>query len=476
MGNVPAGVSTGISPDGVRERPAAQPAAAEARLCAFAVVRRVFEEGAYADRALHAEAAGLTGRNRAHAMRLAYGTVQRRRTLDHVLEGFSDRRLATLDAPVLAALRLGAYELLYTGAPAHAAVHEAVELAKAGGHGGERLVNAVLRRTAREGRTVIDRLKDTDPEAAALVHSLPGWVAKLWWDTFGPEEARALMAAVNDPPESAVRANTLVMSAEELRVHLPVPARPVPGLPEALVLEAPFDAHGSPLWRDGAFMPQSRSSMLVARALDPQPGESILDLCAAPGAKTTHLAALSRDGTRIVAVERHPGRAEALRRTCARLQAGSVTVETGDARQPRSAGERFDRVLVDPPCSGLGTLQSRPDLRWRVSPEAVQALVEVQREVLEAAAGAVRPGGLLVYSTCTLSPRENEGQVDAFLAAHPDFGPASQAELASPLTPGDAGWQHPARPSDLLLTPHRHGTDGFYIARLRRNGRTGTGR
>jgi len=444
-------------------------AVSPARVCALAVIRRVFEEGAYADRALHGEASGLTGRDRGLATRLAYGTVQRRRTLDHVLQAFSDRPLARLDAPVLAALRLGAYELLYTGSPAHAAVHEAVELAKDGERGAERLVNAVLRRVSREGRAIIDRVHDADPGAAALAHSLPDWVAELWWEAFGPDQARALMAAVNEPPESAVRANTLVMAVEELRRQLPVPARPVAGLAEALVLEAPFDAHASALWRAGAFTPQSRASMLVARAVDPRPGETILDLCAAPGAKTTHLAALSGGRARIVAVERHPGRAGALRDTCARLKATNVTVETGDARRPRAAGESFDRVLVDPPCSGLGTLQSRPDLRWRVSPDAVLALVEIQREILEAAATAVRPGGLLVYSTCTLSPRENEGQVDAFLAAHPEFSPA-------PL-PGELGaWRHPGRAEDLLLVPHRHGTDGFYIVRLRRNGRTGTGR
>jgi 16S rRNA (cytosine967-C5)-methyltransferase len=374
-----------------------------------------------------------------------------------------------LDPPVLAALRLGTFELLYSGgAAAHAAVHDAVELAKGRRRGGEGLVNAVLRRTSREGRALVERLDDSTPEGAALLHSLPEWIARSWWEAFGPGEARALMASANEPAEAALRANTLMCSASELRAQLPVSARLEPALPEALVLEGPFDAHGSALWERGLFMPQSRASTLVARVLDPQPGERILDLCAAPGAKTTHLAALMGDQGSIVSVERHPGRAEALRRTCRRMGAVSVTVEVADAGQPRASNERFDRVLVDAPCSGLGTLQARPDLRWRASPARVEALADEQRRILGAAAGALRPGGMLVYSTCTLLPAENEYQIARFLDAHPDF---------EPVAPGPAlgEWTHPDLAGALHSLPHRHRSDGFFIALLRRNGGSGRG-
>ena len=208
-------------------------------------------------------------------------------------------------------------------------------------------------------------------------------------------------------------------------------------------------------------MPQSRASMLVSRAVDPSPGHRVLDLCAAPGAKTTHLAALMEGRGSIVAVERHRGRAEALERTCRRMRADNVTVEVSDARHPRPDGEPFDRVLVDPPCSGLGTLQSRPDLRWRASPESVERLAAEQAVVLDVAAAVVAPGGRLVYSTCTLSARENEDQIRDFLRRHPSF---SLAPVRSDL----AAWEHPSVPGLLLALPHRHRTDGFFIARLDR--------
>ena len=185
--------------------------------------------------------------------------------------------------------------------------------------------------------------------------------------------------------------------------------------------------------------------MTVARALAPQPGERVLDLCAAPGAKTTHLAALTGDEGELVAVERHPGRADALRRTLTRMHIRSATVQTGDAGAPRP-GETFDRVLVDPPCSGLGTLQSRPDLRWRTNPERIADLAPQQARILAAGAAATDPGGTLVYSVCTISRAECEDVVDGFVAAH-------------------AGWEEEAV---LRLAPDTDGTDGFFIARLRR--------
>jgi 16S rRNA (cytosine967-C5)-methyltransferase len=421
---------------------------AKARVCAYVVLRRVFEDGAYADRALQGEAKGLDARDRALAMRLLYGTVQRKGTLDYLIERLAERPPDRLDARLLAALRLGLYELLYlSGAPDHAVVADVVELAKGGARGGHGLVNAVLRRGVREGPGLLAGLGDETPAQAAIKHSHPEWIAQLWWEQLGASDARALMSYDNEPGEVALRVNTLLTDAGRLANELPVATHPDPDLPEALVLEGPFDAHNSPAWRGGAFLAQSRAAMRVARVLDPQPGERVLDLCAAPGGKSTHLAALMQGEGEVVAVERNTRRAGALTRTAQRLHASNVRVEVVDAAEERPEGAVFDRVLVDPPCSGLGTLQARADLRWRVTPKDVQAMTLTQAAILAAGAAALRPGGVLVYSTCTISPTENEQQIAAFLDVHPNF----------------------SRDEFMLTLPHRDHTAGFFIARLRRS-------
>jgi 16S rRNA (cytosine967-C5)-methyltransferase len=435
---------------------------APARACAYAVLRRVFEQGAYADRALHGEARRLRldPRERALATRLAYGAVQRRATIDHVIEALAGRPTAKLEPAVLAALRLGVLQLAFLDRiPPHAAVAESVELAKAASPGGAKLVNAVLRRAAREARQLVEALPDATPEQAALRHSYPPWIAALWFEALGAEAARALMAAGNEPAEAAIRANTLKIARDDLAQRLPVPSHPADHLPEGLVLDAAFDAFGSPLWEDGLFMPQSRAAMAVSRTLAPEPGDRVLDLCAAPGAKTTHLAALAPTAS-IVAVERHPGRAEALRRTASRMGA-NIEVRIADATDPQEP-EAYDRVLVDPPCSDLGTLAARPDARWRKAPDAPGQLAAHQATILRAGAKALRPGGTLVYSTCTISPQENEAVIRPFLDERSDF------TLIDP--PSDLPvWDHASVPQFRQTLPHRDGTDGFFIARLRRS-------
>jgi 16S rRNA (cytosine967-C5)-methyltransferase len=387
--------------------------ASPARTVAYRVVRRVFEEGAFADRAFRGEAVGLAPRDRALAMRLAYGTVQRKGSLAWVAGRMAKGRL---EPGVRAALWLGLYQLIYTEIADHAAIAESVELAKPSP--GHRVVNAVLRRVQREG---VELPADDTPAGAAVRHSHPEWVVKLWWDWIGPERTRALLAADNEPAEHALRVNTLVGGEFE-------GARD-PELPEARILQGPVDVFATPEWAAGAVMAQSRASMHVARMVDPRPGERVLDLCAAPGGKTTHLAALMGGEGEIVAVERHEGRAAALRATCERMKASIVEVRVGDAKDPPVEGE-FDRILVDPPCTGLGTLRSHPDLRWRVTSSAVERLAGEQDAILAAARRHLRPGGRLVYSVCTLSPGEER--------------------LA-----GDV---------QRRLWPHEDGSDGFYIA------------
>ena len=401
-----------------------------ARRAAFRVVRRVAEKGAFADQALHAEAPRLEPRERALARRLAFGAIQRRRTLDHVIDELTGGR-KKLDPPVRAALHLGLVQILFLdGIPDHAAVSESVELVKRSRGAG--LVNAVLRRATREGRALVDAIDD---EAVRL--SIPDWLAALWRDAYGAETASALMARANEPPELALRPNTLRSTGEE--VAAAVGGRIVDG---AVVVDGALDAHAHPLWHAGAFMPQSRSSQRVAPTLGAQPGERVLDLCSAPGGKATHLAALMENAGEIVAVEKDADRADQLRTTLARMGASIVRVEVADAAEWEGGG--FDRVLVDPPCSGLGTLQAKPDLRWRMTPERIEGLVAEQRRILAAATAAVRPGGVVVWSTCTLNPAENE----ELLAGLPGFTATER----------------------LTLFPHETGSAGFQVTRLESDG------
>jgi 16S rRNA (cytosine967-C5)-methyltransferase len=378
------------------------------------VLRRVEEQGAYADRALHGDARDLDPRDRALAKRLVFGTVQRRGTLDWIIAQHVERRL---DPQVRAALLLGLYQLLFTDVPAHAAVAESVELAKPSP--GAKLVNAVLRKVQRQG---VQLPADDTPRGASIRHSHPEWLTRMWWDWLGPEETRALLAADNRPAELALRVNPLAGVDVDLEGRRE---------DDALVVTGPLDVMSHPLYAAGAITPQSRASQRVARAVDPQPGERVLDLCAAPGGKTTHLAALMGDEGEIVAVEKHPQRAKALAAQAKRLHATSVRVEVADAKAvtPESLGGRFDRVLVDPPCSGLGTLRTHPDLRWRASAGAIEALRREQEEIVAAALAVLAPGGRLVYSTCTLSPREE-------------------------VVGGEV----------VRTLPHKDDTDGFYIA------------
>jgi 16S rRNA (cytosine967-C5)-methyltransferase len=440
-----------------------------ARRCAFTVLSRVWGQGAFADRTFVAEAAraSLEPRDRAFAQQLTYGTLQRRRTLDYVLTVLAARPVDTIDQQLRVALHLGVYQLVYLhGVPDHAAVDQTVELAKLEPGGGHRFANAVMRRAAREARGLVAELTAESPADAAVLHSHPEWIVRTWWEQLGPDETLALLAANNGAPESAVRANELLLTGRELGAALAgegLRTRPAAGLPEGLVLDTPFDAHGSRLFELGALMPQSRSSMLVTDVLDPRPGERVLDMCAAPGAKTTHIAARMHGRGQLVAVERNPERAEALERNCARMGASFVEVRGQDARELANGTQSFDRVLLDAPCSDLGTLQSRPDVRWRKSPEQLEEIGVEQEELLRTAAELVRPGGTLVYSTCTISPAENEFRVHEFLAQHPDFEVDDIAAEYPEL-------RHPRVPRFLQLLPHRHGTDGFFIARMRRSG------
>jgi 16S rRNA (cytosine967-C5)-methyltransferase len=408
--------------------------ATPARRAAYAVVRRVFEEDAYADRALVRAVEGLDSRDRALAQRLAYGTVQRVRTLDHAIEALGRRAVPKLDPPIRAALRLGAYQLGFLeGIVPYAAVNESVELVRAAGL--ERavgLTNAILRRLAEGIGQLLASLPEATPEQAALRHSYPDWVARAWWSALGAHGARELMRAQNDPAETVVRRNRRKPGA--------VAGRPDPIFPDAFHVERVDEG----ALAAGLVWPQSRGSQLAGIAVGSRDGERVLDLCAAPGGKATQLAG------EVVAVEKHPGRARELRANVERLGASNVRVVEADALLLSAELAGFDRALVDAPCSGLGVLASRPDLRWRARP-----LPELQLALLREAGKRVRPGGTVLYSVCTINREENELVVD------------ESGLLPEPLGDEWPQFRHPSRPEFLLTLPHLHGTSGFFIARLR---------
>jgi 16S rRNA (cytosine967-C5)-methyltransferase len=428
----------------------------KARSLAFETIRATFEEDAHSERAFRegADAADVQGRERTQAQRLAYGTVQRRGTIDAALERLADRPLRRLDPPVLAALRLGAYELLFADAtPDHAAVDQAVELVKgAGAAHASGFVNAVLRRAARERDDLRESLlaDDSTPETAAIAHSAPLWLARMWWDELGADDARSLLAACNEPPERAFRVNTLRTDRDSVLARLRDAGLNASGAPyvvighkkrtgaagEMIVIDGPTGDLVPKLVAAGELTPQSRGSAAVVEMLDPQPGEHILDLCAGPGIKTGQIAERMQDRGEVISVESDAGRAGEVAEQARRLGLRSVTVIEADATNPGMA-PGFDRVLLDAPCSDLGALASRPDARWRKSPATIDRLVGLQAELLQRAREALRSGGTLVYSTCTISRRENE-----------DVAAAGES---------------------VQLRPDRDRTTGFFICRQRRD-------
>ncbi len=446
------------------------------RALAYATVRATFEDGAFTERAFRAEAdrLGLSGRDRAQAQRLAYGAVQRRGTSDVAIERLAGRSTRLLDPPVLAALRLGLYELLFADAtPDHAAVDQAVELVKAAGAAhAAGFANAILRRAGRERDRLTASLLEDDstPAAAAVADSAPQWLAEMWWQELGEAAARGLLAACNRPGEVAMRVNLLRTDrdsmVERLRdagvdARLPEDEWPL-AAPDSVVIAGRTGEAVPAAIAAGELTPQSRGSAAVVEVLDPQPDEQILDLCAGPGIKTGQIAERTGDRGTVISVELDPARAGEVAAQASRLGLHGVTVIEADAREAE-AGSGFDRVLLDAPCSDLGALASRPDARWRKSPKAIGRLSEIQDELLLRAAGLLRPGGVLVYSTCTISRRENEERIASLLRA-------AEAGEAPPLRLDDLGAAAPAlasaaEPRCLQLRPDRDRTTGFFIAR-----------
>ncbi len=414
----------------------------------------------------------LSAADRALATEITLGVLRHRARVDHALASLLRRPLADLPAAIRTVLRMGAYQLLALDRiPPAAAVFESTALAKRHGHTGTaRLVNAVLRRLAAEGPPPLPD-PAVDPIAhLATLYSHPTWLIARWAARFGRDETAALAAANTQPAPSAVRANTLLVTPAEL-----IEAFRARGIPaKAGTVAESVRVRGSlvdrlPLLERGWFAIQDEGAMLVAHAVAPMPGQSIIDACAAPGGKTIHLAALMRNEGRVLACDVHQGKVEALARRCASMGATCVVTRHMDAR---TLGATFaasaDAVLVDAPCSGLGTIRRRPEIKWRMTEEALGRHARAQEAILAGAAGAVQPGGEIVYSVCSLEPEEGPHVVRAFLDRHPTFEPAPLPE-SFPAEVAGASIDPRARAAgEIFLLPHLHDTDGFYIARLRR--------
>ena len=445
-----------------------RPPQGEPRRLAWRVLNAV-EDGAFADAALGTTLRGahLEPRDRGLATQLVYGTLAWQGLLDHILTHLG-REPRRLDAEVRTLLRLALFQLVKLDrVPAFAAVDTAVELAKTiKGGAPSGLVNALLRRFLREGQPLALPPEADRARYLAVATSHPQWLVERWLAELGADEAMALLASDNQPAPTTLR----VLSSRVPRTtvlaglaDVQVAARPTRYAADGIVLESAADPIALPGWREGWFTVQGETSQLVAAMLGVAPGARVLDACAAPGGKALIAAGAAGATGLVVAVDQHRAGLTRLGEEAARLGLRVVRVRADARRLPLAESARFDAVLVDAPCSGLGTLRQHPEIRWRRQPADVAALAALQARVLAAAAAHVRPGGALLYATCTIARDENDAVVDDFLAAHADFAP----DDPRPLLPVAAHELIDAR-GVLRTFPHRHGLDGFFAVRMTR--------
>ncbi|MEK6406809.1 MAG: 16S rRNA (cytosine(967)-C(5))-methyltransferase RsmB [Acidobacteriota bacterium] len=436
-----------------------------ARRRAYDILSRVETDRAYASVLVAAPAKSEMSReDRTLAQEIVLGVLRWRRSLDFFIERYSGRAIDRFDLPVLIALRMGLYQLRYlTRIPHSAAVNESVNLvkrARAASAGG--LVNAVLRKAANNlgeqaGHGIADPLERTSVE---LSH--PRWILERWQAALGDDETRQLALANNAPAATAFRVNTLRATVDDTLTNLKaegVMTRASELVPGAFVVEGGPASVIAGAAQRGQIYVQDPASQLVSILLEPNTGNRVLDLCAAPGSKSSHIAALAGDKAWIIACDRHPHRLNALRATCRRLGIASVDALALDATQALPFGDgaqQFDRVLVDAPCSGTGTLKGNPEIKWRLSPDDITRLAKLQLSMLERAESSVASAGKLVYSTCSLEREENEEVVIRFLDSNPRF------RVVEPNTHADVT----TRDGFVRTYPHRQGTDGFFAAVL----------
>lgn len=426
-------------------------------------------EGAFANLAGHQPKGTLSEPERRLAHELTQGVTRRRATLDWYLGKLLRDPIAKLTPPIRNILRLGAYQLLFLErVPAAAAVNESVKLAHQYGHAGvAKLVNGVLRSLDRQKASLEPpSFAESPVEALESRYSLPRWLAERWHAAYGAD-AEGLGEWSIRPPHLALRTNTLKVSPEQLASALTeagVAFSPSPVVPEGFRLQGTVDVTTLPGYNEGWWYVQDEGAMLVSRCLAPKPGEVVIDVGAAPGGKTTHLAALMDNQGEVLAVDPHPGRLRRLEENTDRLGVTNVQRVERDGTD-LSGLPAADRILLDVPCSGLGVLPRKPDVRWRQTPEAIAGLTDVQLRLLEAAATQLKPGGTVVYSTCTISPEENQAVIRRFLSKHPEF---RLGDLTGCLP---EAWRPDLEDNGMIqLLPPRHGVDGFFIAQLVRTG------
>jgi 16S rRNA (cytosine967-C5)-methyltransferase len=454
------------------------------------VLDRVQRARAFADLSLHHHLAhsSLSAADRGLATELVYGTLRWRGRIDFLLDQLLEQPTGKLEPVVASALRVGAYQLLFSDRiPDSAAVDESVRCCRAlGVERATGLVNAVLRRLAREhaGMT-LPPLEDDPLEHLVHALSIPEWIAKRWLDAYGPEDAAKMAIAANVPPPLCVRVNPAKQDRDTLIAEVAdrfPDAAPCRYARDGVLLGRKGDPLGDPAFLSGAFTVQDEAAQVVVGLLDPQPGDLVLDACAAPGTKTTGIAERLAGQGGVLALDRHPRRLRLVARATRRLGLSGVHTLERDVSRPLGdlPGEwldaldgvrdlpseqlLFDRALADVPCSGLGTLRRNPDARWRVAPSAPEELARVQQQILRQTATVLRPGGRLVYSTCTLTHEENEDVVNSFLRDTPSFRLARPEELSDEV-------QALLDPDGFLrCLPHVHDTDGFFAAALVREG------
>lgn len=442
-----------------------------ARRAAFDILLRVDRDRAYAEPLIDRELSrgSLRGPDRGLLTELVYGTLRRQGTLDHLVDSFSSTRSGKLERAVLLLLRLGLYQLYFLDRiPTAAAVNESVSLAKQVAPRAAGLVNAVLRRADRERDAVPWPDRERDPAGyLALRHSHPRWIVAGWLDQLGAAEAERLAETMAEAAPLTVRVNTLRTSRAALLARFAeggINAEPTSFSPDGLRILSRTAVTVLPGFSEGLFTVQDESSQLAARFLAPRAGERILDACAAPGGKTTHLAQLMENRGEIIAGDLSDKKLARVTETAQRLGITIIRTEPFDAARAGEIAQRgpFDRILVDAPCSGLGVLRRNPEGKWWKGADDIARLAASQGAILASIAPLLAPGGVLLYSTCSTTAAENEGVIDEFLSRHGDF----VLEDLNLFFPELAG----------LFTgrgcfrswPHRHGMDGFFAARLRK--------
>lgn len=435
------------------------------RQLAFLTLRSV-HQGAFADVALDRvlRRSNLSHLDRRLLTELVYGTVRRQRSLDALIDQLAKKPARQQPPNLRTILHLGLYQLRYLNQiPAAAAVSTTVELAKQNRFAGlASFVNGLLRQYTRLAADGTDPLRlPADPvQRLAVQHSYPDWIVEVWLEQLGFGETEQLCDWLNQPPHIDLRVNPLRASLPTVEAAMQAAGISVRRLsaPQALRLgENPGPIQNLSGFAEGWWTVQDSSAQLVGHLLDPQPGEVVIDACAAPGGKTTHMAELMQDQGTVWACDRAPSRLKKLKENVERLNLQSIQVCVGDSRNLPQFKDQADRVLLDAPCSGLGTLHRHADARWQQTPETVQKLAILQQELLDQISTWVKPGGTLVYATCTLHPAENETMIQQFLARHPTW------QIAPPANPITAfltteGW--------VKIWPHQHAMDGFFMVRL----------